>query len=97
MQIDMTYTDKCKHLLPCGYCDKKGAKCNVFYDQLNSQSIDNSTKITIDDLVLRQPNTSTFTNSPHAHDWRCISMSTNSATYECAICHQTKTEYTSIT
>ena len=31
--------EKCKHLLPCGYCDKKGAKCEVFYDEIQSTII----------------------------------------------------------
>ena len=25
--------ESCKHLLPCGYCDKKGSPCSVFYNE----------------------------------------------------------------
>lgn len=32
VQSNESMSKKCKYLLPCGYCDVKGAKCSLFYD-----------------------------------------------------------------
>lgn len=90
----MSNQEKCKHLLPCGYCDVKGAKCDVFYDQLNSQSIDNLTDITTNDLVNRQPQS----NVSHIHDWDLVLAyydpieMIRKCQYRCKICGSSKTE-----
>ena len=68
--------EKCKYLLPCGYCDKKGAKCEVFNDEMNS--------ITINDLLNRQ--NQFCTNSTHQHEWVTIPTNSNYVVQKCKVC-----------
>lgn len=85
----MSHTDKCKYLLPCGYCDVKGAKCDVFYAEAKP--------IAVNDLVHEQcDNESNSTH--HICDWEFLSASWNPITskhearYRCRICGKTQTE-----
>lgn len=68
--------EKCKHLLPCGYCDKKGAKCEVFYDEMKA--------ITIGDLISKHPEF--CTNFAHQHEWVTAPTNSGYAVQKCRIC-----------
>lgn len=84
----MSHTDKCKHLLPCGYCDIKGAKCDVFYAETKP--------VAVNDLVNRQCGNES--NSNHICDWGFLSAHINPITlehelrYQCKICGRTRTD-----
>ena len=86
----MSNLEICKHLLPCGYCDVKGAKCDVFY----YKCITTTTEAPLNDLVHRQ----TQSNSVHICDWELMASyydpvdSVRKCHYKCRICGSKKIE-----
>lgn len=85
----MSNQEKCKHLLPCGYCDVKGAKCEVFYAETKP--------VAVNDLVHEQCGNES-NSAHHICDWEFLSAHHNPITleyearYRCRICGKTHTE-----
>lgn len=86
----MTHMDKCKHLLPCGYCDVKGAKCDVFY----YSCVATTSEVPLNGMVNNQPQS----NVSHIHDWDLVSAyydpieMNRKCQYKCRICGSSKIE-----
>ena len=75
--------DKCKHRLPCGWCDRRNEKCEIEYGGHIAKEIPVSR---LDTPIYDKLESCT-------HQWEYIGMDSVGIQYRCRLCGETKTEY----